>query len=204
MMIRYCLLLAPILGVVAADPYKEDFNTATEVPKMIMVLNGEFSIADDAGNKTLVVAAEPLDTYTALFGPATKDNMMVRGRAKGESKGRRYPVYGYGLGGVTGTVLRLSGAKKALELVKNEESLGSVSFPFPADKWVWFHLQIRPTGTTWIVEGKAWVEGTEEPKEWMLSVPFDKEPVSGRASCWAIPYAGFPVIFDDFVVDSLK
>jgi hypothetical protein len=198
------LVLAPLLLVSAADPYKEDFNAASEVPNTIMVLNGEFSIKEEGGNKIFEVEPVPLDTYTALFGPAGKEDIMVRGRAKAEAKGRRFPVFGFGLGGVTGTVLRLSGAKKALVVVKNDEPLASVDFPFPSDKWVWFHLQIRKTGETWMVEGKAWVEGTEEPKEWMVTVPLDKAPVSGRASCWAVPYSGSPIQFDDFVAEDLK
>lgn len=192
------LFVTTQLFITAADAYKEDFNALTAVPDNIMILNGEFSIKEDAGNKVFEVEAEPLDTYTALFGPTAKENIMVRGRANAESKGRRYPVYGFGLGGVTGIVLRLSGAKKKLVMVKNEEPLGDVEFPFPSGKWVWFHLQVRKTGDTWIAEGKAWVEGTEEPKEWLLSVPLDKAPVNGRASCWAVPYSGSPVKFDDF------
>jgi hypothetical protein len=203
-MLRFCLLLAPLLCLGAVESYKEDFSAATEVPNNMMVLNGEFTVADDSGNKILSLAAEPLDTYSVLFGSSAKDSMIVKGRAKGESKGRRYPVFGYGLGGVTGTVLRISGAKKTLELVKNDEPLGSIEFPFPSDKWVWFQLQVRPDGGVWKAEGKAWVDGTEEPKNWMMSVSLDKEPVSGRASCWGLPYAGLPISFDDFSVEPIK
>ena len=204
-MYRTFIVLLPFVALCAADPYVENFDQLSEIPDTIMVLNGEFAIKPGDKGKVLEVEAEPLDTYSLLFGPTSTGNQIVRGRAKAESKGRRYPVYGYGLGGVTGVVLRLSGAKKALILVRNEQQIGSVEMAFPNDKWVWFHLQVRQTADeAWIAEGKAWIEGEDEPKDWLLSVPLDKAPVSGRASCWGIPYAGKPIQFDDFSVTELK
>jgi hypothetical protein len=189
----------------ATEAYREDFNAVSELPDNMMVLAGDFQVKDDAGQKILELAAEPLETYTALFGPAHKENIAVRGMAKSTAKGRRFPVFGFGVGGVTGVVLRVAGAKKALEFVRNEEQLASVNFPFPSDKWVSFHVELRKTGdAAWIAEGKAWVEGGEEPAAFMLSVPLDKAPVSGRASCWGVPYSGLPIQFDNFSVLTLN
>lgn len=204
-MYRFALLLLPLALAFTAEPYAENFDQLAEVPDNLMILNGEFTIKPGETGKVLEVQAEPLDTYSLLFGPTGKENQIVRGRAKSQAKGRRFPVFGYGLGGVTGVVLRLSGAKKALIMVRNEEQIGSIDMPFPSDKWVWFALQLRKTADdAWIAEGKAWVEGGEEPKDWMLSVPLDKAPVSGRASAWGMPYAGNPIQFDDFSVSDLK
>jgi hypothetical protein len=189
----------------ATETYREDFNAVSELPENIMVLAGDFHVKEDAGQKLLELAAEPLETYTALFGPAHKENIAVRGMAKSTGKGRRFPVFGFGVGGVTGVVLRVAGAKKALEFVRNEEQLASVNFPFPSDKWVSFHVQVRKTGdAAWIAEGKAWVEGSEEPAAFMLNVPLDKAPVTGRASCWGVPYSGEPILFDNFSVLALS
>lgn len=188
----------------AAEPvFAQDFSKATDVPEDFMVLNGEFKVVDEAGNKMLELNPVPLDTYSFLFGPTGKEGFIVRARLKSATKGRQAPTFGVGLGGVTGHVLRLAGTKKQIELVRDEAVLASAPSEWKTDTWLWFHLQVRPEGGKWIVEGKTWSDGTPEPKDWQISHTEQKAPVSGRASAWGMPYAGKPVFFDDLTVTKL-
>jgi len=193
---------APRLAADEAKPlFAEDFAKAAEVPDTLMVLNGEFSIASDGDNKALAVAPSPLDTFNFLFGPTTSAGTAVRARIKGASKGRQSPTFGIGSNGVSGYVLRIAGAKGALELVHDDAVLASAPFAWKSDTWTRFHLQVRKAEDgSWAVEGKAWADGAEEPKAWAVTAKEDKEPVAGRASCWAIPYSGKPILFDDLAV----
>src|ERR1043165_2248798 len=110
-MTRVLLLpLLPLLAgvAIAAEPvFKQDFSAAADVPEDFMVLNGEFKVVDDGGNKVLELNPVPLDTYSFLFGPTGKEGFAVRARLKSATKGRQAPTFGIGLGGVTGHVLRL-------------------------------------------------------------------------------------------------
>lgn len=199
-------LLACTAAVSAADPvFAQDFAKAAEVPDDFMILNGEFKVIEDAGNKTLELNPVPLDTYSFLFGPTAKkdESFAVRARLKSATKGRQAPTFGVGLGGVTGHVLRLAGTKKQVELVRDEVALASAPSEWKTDTWLWFHLQVRAEGGKWIVEGKTWSDGTPEPKEWQISYTDEKAPVSGRASAWGMPYSGKPVFFDDLSVTKL-
>ncbi len=207
-MSRFLLLplFACVAAVSAADPvFTQDFSKAAEVPDDFMVLAGEFKVLEDAGNKVLELNPVPLDTYSFLFGPTAKKDeyYAVRARVKSATKGRQAPTFGVGLGGVTGHVLRLAGAKKQIELVRDEIALASAPSDWKTDTWLWFHLQVRAEGGKWIVEGKTWSDGTPEPKEWQISYTDEKSPVSGRASAWGMPYSGKSVLFDDLSVTKL-
>lgn len=197
-------VLAFVASASAAEPvFKQDFSMATDVPEDFMVLNGEFKVVDDAGNKVLELDPVPLDTYSYLFGPTGREGFAVRARIKSATKGRLAPTFGVGLGGVTGHVLRMAGTKKQVELVRDEIALASVPSEWKTDTWLWFHLQVRPEGGKWIVEGKTWSDGTPEPQEWHISHTEEKQPVSGRPSAWGMPYSGKPVFFDDLSVIKL-
>lgn len=203
-MIRILSLLLPALCAVAGDAvFTQDFAKAEAVPDDLMQLSGEYAIADDGGNKVLSLNPIPLDTYGFLFGPTGKEGFAVRARAKSAIKGRLAPSFGFGLGGVTGHILRYAGAKKQLELVRDEAVLASVPIEWKSDTWLWFHLQVRKDGAAWQVEGKAWADGAAEPAAWQIAFKDEKAPVSGRPSCWGMPYSGKPIVFDDLTVTKL-
>ena len=199
-----CALCVPVLCAVAGDTvFSQDFAKVDAVPDDLMVLSGEYAIADDGGNKVLSLNPVPLDTYSFLFGPMAKEGLVVRGRAKSATKGRQAPSFGYGLGGVTGHVLRYAGAKKQLELVRDDVVLASAPCEWKSDIWLWFQLQVRKDGAVWQIEGKAWTDGTAEPAAWMITHRDEKAPVSGRASCWGMPYSGKAIVYDDLTVIKL-
>src|SRR4051812_9030800 len=100
--------LKMILGVVAsllisvvADEikYQNDFEKAelNKVPDDFLVLEGEFAVQEENGNKFLELPGAPLDTYGVLFGPNLKENSSVSARFFGTGKGRRYPTFAVGL-----------------------------------------------------------------------------------------------------------
>ena len=197
-------LLALPGAVPAAEPvFVQDFTNATAVPDDFMVLAGEFKVSEEAGNKALELEPVPLDTYSFLFGPSGREGFAVRARIKSATKGRLATTFGVGLGGVTGNVLRMAGAKKQIELVRDEVALASVPSTWKSDTWLWFHLQVRPAGGKWVIEGKTWSDGTPEPSEWQISHSEEKQPVSGRPSAWGMPYSGKAIFFDDLSVTKL-
>lgn len=199
-----CALCVPVLCAVAGDAvFSQDFAKVDAVPDDLMQLSGEYAIADDGGNKVLSLNPIPLDTYGFLFGPTAKEGLAVRARAKSAIKGRQAPSFGFGLGGVTGHILRYAGAKKQLELVRDEAVLASAPYEWKSDTWLWFHLQVRKDGAVWQIEGKAWADGAAEPAAWQIAFKDEKAPVSGRPSCWGMPYSGKAILYDDLVVTKL-
>ena len=199
-----CMFISAVASAIAAEPvFTQDFAKLDAVPDTLMVLNGEFSIADDGGNKALMLNPVPLDTDSFLFGPTAKDGLVVRARIKSATKGRQAPTFGVGLGGVTGHVLRMAGAKKQIELVRDDVVLASAPSEWKSDTWLWFHLQVRPVDGAWMVEGRTWADATPEPKDWQISFKDEKPPVAGRPSAWGMPYSGKPVLFDDLTVTKL-
>ena len=196
-------LSVPAVTFAAEPVFHQDFTKIEAVPDELMVLNGEFTIVDDGGNKVLALNPAPLDTDSCLFGPTAKDGLAVRLRVKSATKGRQAPAFGAGLGGVTGYVLRYAGAKKSIELVRDDAVLATAAIEWKSDTWMYFHLQVRKAAEGWMVEGKAWDEGAVEPAEWLISYKADKEPLAGRASCWGMPYSGKPILYDDLTVQKL-
>jgi len=185
--------------------YENDFE-AIEVgiaPKDFMVLNGEFAVQSDGTNKFLELPGAPLDSFAAQFGPAEGDNVAVRARILGTARGRRGPTFGVGLGGVAGFKLQVSPGKKAVEILRDQESKITAPFDWRTGEWTHLHLQLRKEKDgRWQIQGKAW-QGAQEPQDWTVVLQDDNPPIAGRASVLGSPFSGTPIRFDDLKVKSL-
>lgn len=183
--------------------YQNNFEQAAvdSVPDDFLVLDGGFTVKEDAGNKFLELPGAPLESFGVLFGPTLKENQSVTARIHGISKGRRFPQFGVGLNGVGGYKLLVSPAKKAIELYKGDNAIATTPYEWQTDKWAKFFLQVRKVKDgEWKVEGKVWTEGGEEPKEWLITYDETTAPLNGRAMITGRPYAGTPIRYDDFMV----
>jgi hypothetical protein len=79
--------------------------------------------------------------------------------------------------------------------------LDEVAFSWKSGQWTTLVLRLRKTADfEWRVEGKAWMEGTPEPRDWLVSHAEQKQPLPGRPYISASPYSGTPLWFDDLTV----
>jgi len=185
--------------------YENDFEQAAldKVPDDFLVLDGQFAVKEEAGNKFLELPGAPLDTFGALFGPTEKEGTAVSARIFGTGKGRRYPTFAVGLNGQGTSAYRLqvSPAKKALELFKGDELKTTVPYDWQSGAWTRMRLQVRKVKDgQWKVEGKAWAD--KEPSAWLVTFDEKEQPIAGRASIWGSPYATTPIRFDELKVVS--
>ena len=197
------LLGAGLHGVADANPlFENNFEKMeiNKVPDGFLVLDGGFAVKEESGNKFLELPGAPLDTFGVLFGPTQGSDVAVSARVFGTGKGRQFPSFGVGLNGAGGYRLVVSPAKKALELFKGDESVATGSFDWESGSWTMLKLQVRKSGDTWKIEGKAWKEKSEEPKAWLISHEEKEKPSDGRAAVWGNPFSGTPIRFDDLLV----
>ena len=185
--------------------YQNDFEQAAldKVPDDFLVLDGQFAVKEEGGNKFLELPGAPLDTFGLLFGPTEKEGTAVTARIFGTGKGRRYPTFAVGLNGQGTSAYRLqvSPAKKALEFFKGDEVKATVQYEWQSGAWTRLLLQVRKVKDgAWKVEGKAWAD--KEPSAWLVSFDEKEQPVAGKASIWGSPYATTPIRFDDLKVGS--
>src|SRR5256884_337945 len=197
------------VGQSAKALYENNFEKAelNKVPDDFLVLDGQFAVKEEGGNKFLELPGAPLDTFGVLFGPTEKEGNAVSARMFGTGKGRRYPTFAVGLNGqeTSAYKLQVSPAKKALELFKGDEVKASVPYEWQSGAWTRLRLQVRKVKDGgWKVEGKAWKDGDKEPSAWMVSFDEKEQPVAGRASIWGSPYATTPIRFDDLLVYPAK
>lgn len=186
-----------------APLYANDFEKAEvgKVPDELMVLSGEFAVAQDGGDRVLALPGEPLDMFGFLFGPAAKEGVEARARIRGESKGRRFPRFGVGLNGVTGYGLEAVPAERAVELTRQGEVRARAALEWRSGAWLRFRLRVRRASEgLWAVEGKVWAAEGAEPEAWMVSAEEKEELPSGRAFAGGTPYVGLPIQFDDLAV----
>lgn len=184
--------------------YKNDFekSEAGKLPDELMVLGGEFTVKAGGTNRFLELPGAPLDSFGVMFGSSEKEDVSVRARILSTTKGRRAPTFGVGLGGVGGWKLQVSPAKKTVELLKDQESKLSVPFDWKSGEWTQLRLQIRKLKDgAWKIEGRVWVHGATEPKDWTIAADEAEEPVAGKASVLGSPFAGTPIWFDDLVME---
>jgi hypothetical protein len=187
--------------------YQNDFQKAEvgSVPDDFMVIDGQFTVKENAGNKFFELPGAPLEAYSFLFGPKENTNVAVQARIFTKAKGRRYSVFDVGLGGLGGYKLRVTPAKKQLELYRGDTLKTSVPLEWTSGKWTFLKLQVQQTDPSkFTITGKWWQEGAQEPTE--PSITFaDTQPLTReRASAGAMPYAGEPVLFDDLIITRVK
>jgi hypothetical protein len=207
------LLILIALGLTAASAaqpspplYANDFSQAElgKVPEGMLVLDGQFAVREEGGNRFLELPGAPLETFGVLFGPTEKDGLAVSARVFGSAKGRRFPAFGVSLNGVGGYRLQVVPGRKQLELLKGDQLLTAAPFSWPSGRWVQLRLQLRklPQGG-YQIEGKAWPQtdgSDQEPDRWTVTIEEKAEPAPGRAGLWGSPFSGTPIRFDDLVV----
>jgi hypothetical protein len=200
------ILLSAIPALPAEVIYSNDFQKAElgSAPADFLIVEGDFAVKEENSNKFLELPGAPLDSFGFLFGPKQSENIAVQARIFGTAKGRRYPVFDVGLNGLGGYKLRVTPAKKQLELYRGDVQKTAVPYHWAAGKWTHLKLQVTKTGEAeWKIEGKAWSEGAEEPKEPAITFTDTQAPQRERASAGAMPYSGTPIRFDDLVVSTV-
>jgi len=171
-------------------------------PEEFMVLGGDFSVKHDGTNGFLELPGAPLDSFAVQFGPAEKENVAIAAQIQGTNKGRRTPSFGIGLGGVSGWKLQVSPGKKAIELLRDQDSKATKDYEWKSGAWTQLRLQVRKLKDgEWRIEGKAWAKGEPEPKDWQISFDEKEELNAGKASVFASPFAGTPIQFDELRVE---
>jgi hypothetical protein len=206
MRVRLLLLVCGVALTASAQTntlYENNFEKAElgKVPSDFLVLDGAFTVKEENGNKFLELPGAPLDTFAVQFGPAAAGDVAVSVRIRSTAKGRRYPSFGVGLGGVAGYKLQVSPAKKQLELYKDQDLKNSVPYDWKSGEWTRLRLQARKLKEgQWKIDGRAWSEGAPEPKHWLITAEEQQAPSTGRASVFGSPFSGTPIQFDDLAV----
>ena len=201
-----CLLafgLAAFTAQAAEPLYQNNFEETQigEVPDDFLVLDGDFAVKQEDGNKYLELPGAPLDAFGFMFGPSARHGNEISARMFGTKKGRRYPVFGIALNGVNGYRLQVAPAKRAIELLKGSAVVAKVPFRWDSGEWLRLALRVEQTGAAeWTVSGRVWADGKKAPAKPTITHKEAKEPRNGKPSIWGSPYSGTPIRYDDIVV----
>ncbi len=178
--------------------FDESFSSAKvgEVPESFMVLDGQFAVRDEEGNRFLELPGAPLESFGVLFGPNQAEGLEVTARILGTKTGRKFPTFAVGLNGVGGYKVRVAPAKNALELVKGDDVQATAPFKWTSGQWTRLRLNGKASGSGVRITAKAW-QGDEEPKEAQLQHDEAGKLPPGKAGVWGMPFSGTPIRFDD-------
>jgi len=191
----------------AADPlYQTNFEKTElgEVPNDFLVLDGDFAVKQEGGNKYLELPGAPLDSFGFMFGPSARHGNEISARMFGTKKGRRFPVFGVALNGVNGYRLQVAPAKRAIELLKGSTVVAKVPFRWRGGEWLRLALRVEQTGDAeWTVSGRVWADGKKAPAKPTITHKEAKAPRNGKPSIWGSPYSGTPIRYDDIVVKKI-
>ena len=181
--------------------FQENFSQVPpgELPAAFMVLDGQFTVKEDAGNRFIELPGSPLDSFGVLFGSNESDGIQVSARILATKSGRKFPTFAAGLNGVGGYKVRVSPAKGTLELVHGDDVKASVPFKWTSGEWTQLRLSVTRQGNGVKISGKAW-QGATEPAEWNLHAEEAEKLPAGKAGVWGLPFSGTPIRFDDLQV----
>ena len=191
----------------AAEPLYQNNFGQTEVggvPDDFLVLDGDFAVKQEDGNKYLELPGAPLDSFGFMFGPSARHGNEISVRMFGTKKGRRFPVFGVSLNGVNGYRLQVTPAKRAIELLKAGAVVAKVPFRWGGGEWLRLALRVEQTGEDeWTVSGTVWADDEKAPAKPTLTHKETKEPRNGKPSIWGSPYSGTPIRYNDIVVKKI-
>ena len=71
-----------------------------------------------------------------------------------------------------------------------------VPFAWQSGAWTSLKLTLLKQGSGWVIEGRAWTEGTS-PAAPQVRWEVAGDLAAGRAAVWGSPYSGTPIRFDD-------
>jgi hypothetical protein len=166
-----------------------------------MLLNGTFNVVQVDANKCLELTPDPVDGDAFLFGPAGVKTGTVSARIFATATGRRFPEFGVGSNDSGGYKLIAVPTDGIVELRKADAPIASAPFLWKSGTWTRFQLHVsKGADGKMQVEGKAWADGSAEPKAWTITAQDAEAPSPGRASCLGMPYSGTPIRFDDLIV----
>jgi hypothetical protein len=201
------------LALLGANPsgdappiYSNDFS---EIPpgkledEQFLSLAGIFTVEEVGGNRLLELTGTTLDSLGLLFGPTPeKATGTVTARIWAASTGKRVPEFGVGSNDAGGYKLWLMPRQKVVAIRKGDATVAKAAYDgWKTETWTQFRLEVANAGEgKWIVRGRVWADGTDEPKDWTVSFDETEEPAAGRASVWANPYSNQPTRFDDLKV----
>jgi len=189
----------------AQQPQTFEFNANDwaegEPPKEVFVVDGTIKIAAHEGNKAIVVDPNPITDASAQLGGSAAGNASIEARTLATKRGRSTPRFGVSVHGLSGYRLLVNPAKKALELVKSDQTVASVPHTWTSGAWLKLKLEVKKgADDAWIISGKAWAEGTAEPAEPLIKHEDKGLKGQGKCAIWATPFSGEPVFFDDIKV----
>jgi len=173
-------------------------------PKEVFVVEGNISVVSRDGGKALLIDPTEIVDATAQVGDSAAGAAIIEARVFASRRGRSVPRFGVSVHGMSGHRLLVNCAKKQLDLVKSEEVIASAPFVWTADSWTRLKLGVtKAADGSWVIEGKAWADGAEEPKEATIrhQEPAEKIKGNGKAAFWGTPFSGTPILVDDVKVD---
>lgn len=196
--------LIAAVSVSAADAlYQQDFTSlkGPELPDEFLVLDGSFSIKEETDNRFAELPGAPLESYGFLFGPNEASGVEAGARILGTKSGRKQPTFSLGLNGASGYRLQVAPAKDTIELIRGDSIVASAPFQWKSGQWTQLRIRVRKVSDTeYRVEGRAWLDGSPEPGNPMITFTETKLQPSGKASVWGMPFSGTPIRFDDLKV----
>jgi hypothetical protein len=198
------LFLPNVLADAPAPLYTQDFEKLEpgDPPADLMTLDGTFAVRKVDGNTLLELEPDPLDSHGMLFGPAELNTYTVSARIQGMATGKRTPEFGIGACGPNRYKLWLMPATNQLQLIRGDEVKTSQPYKWTSGAWTRFKLQVtKQSDGKFKIQGKAWSDGKEEPKDWMLTMEDTDAPRPGRAGIFATPYSDQVTRFDDLRVE---
>jgi len=180
---------------------KADEWAEGEPPKEVFVVDGTIKIAAHEGNKAIVIDPNPITDASAQLGSSAAGSASIEARILATKRGRSTPRFGVSVHGLSGYRLLVNPAKKALELVKNDQTLATLPHTWSSGTWLKLKLEAKKgAADAWIITGKVWPADAAEPAEPIIKHEDKALKGQGKCAIWATPFSGEPVFFDDIKI----
>ncbi|MDG1326355.1 MAG: hypothetical protein P8P49_11360 [Opitutales bacterium] len=181
--------------------FSESFSNIStgEEPENMFILDGEFLVQRNEGNKVLELAGSPVGDFGFLFGSRIKDKAMeLQFSFHSTRQGRRYPAIAAGIGGMRGYRFRWNASARKILLFRDEVLLVEKIISWESSTWWQIRFQVLPhlEGKN-LIRLKLWQKGNQEPQDWFIEHEDQFSFKGGKCVLWGFPYAGNAIHFDD-------
>jgi hypothetical protein len=171
-----------------------------EPPDSVLVVDGTVEVRVSEAGKALVIDPYPITDANAQLGESAAGEATVEAKVLATKVGRSYPRFGVSVHGMSGHRLILNVPYRRLEIVKRDEVVAEAPFKWESGAWLRLKLEARRaegSEDSWVIAGKAWADGSEEPEEPQLTASDEGLKGQGKCAIWGTPFAETPIFFDD-------
>lgn len=169
------------------------------LPDDFFILKGDFAIVEFEDGKGIQAPGNPVGEWSFMAGPDARGPFQVSADFKAQSRGRLFPAFAVGIGGNRGLKALMYPALGELQLFSEGEIIARAPLRWRSGSMGKLTIELTIENGRDMYAAAAWSDPQNEIYSVIRPVRIERFP-RGKATYWALPYSGKPILIDNLLV----